>query len=66
MCIWDVNTSNKIVNHQEHRKRVWSVVYNPVEPTMYASGSDDCTGIVKAAYMKPEEQLAEKPRGSSS
>ena len=44
VCIWDVSSSTKLVNHQEHSKRVWSVVYNPSEPTMYASGSDDCTG----------------------
>ena len=44
VCIWDVNTGAKMINHQEHSKRVWSVVYNPAEPTMYASGSDDCTG----------------------
>ena len=44
VSIWDVNSSTKLVNHQEHSKRVWSVVYNPAEPTMYASGSDDCTG----------------------
>ena len=44
VCIWDVSTGTKMINHQEHSKRVWSVVYNPAEPTMYASGSDDCTG----------------------
>ena len=35
-----------MINHHEHSKRVWSVVYNPAEPTMYASGSDDCSGKV--------------------
>lgn len=28
---------------QEHGQRVWSVAYNPQEPTLFASGSDDCT-----------------------
>ena len=28
---------------QEHGRRVWSVAYNPQEPTLFASGSDDCT-----------------------
>lgn len=46
VCLWDVNKTIKIVNNQEHSKRVWSVVYNPAEPSMYASGSDDCTGKV--------------------
>ena len=46
VCIWDINTGTKMINHHEHSKRVWSVVYNPAEPTMYASGSDDCSGKV--------------------
>lgn len=50
VCIWDVNTGTKMINHQEHSKRVWSVVYNPAEPTMYASGSDDCTGNTQVAH----------------
>ena len=29
---------------QEHSKRAWSVVFNPTDPTIFASGSDDCTG----------------------
>ena len=50
VCIWDVNTGTKMINHQEHSKRVWSVVYNPAEPTMYASGSDDCTGNTQVTH----------------
>lgn len=28
---------------QEHSRRVWSVAYSPQEPSLFASGSDDCT-----------------------
>ena len=51
VCIWDVASSTKLVNLQEHSKRVWSVVYNPSEPTMYASGSDDCTGTLQCVII---------------
>ncbi len=45
VCVWDINTGCKKASHHEHNERVWSVVYNPMEPTLYASGSDDSTGI---------------------
>ncbi|KAL5484611.1 hypothetical protein EMCRGX_G021140 [Ephydatia muelleri] len=43
VCVWDTNTGTRLVKFQEHEKRVWSVVYNPTEPNLFASGSDDCT-----------------------
>ena len=42
--IWDAYSSDKLATHNEHGKRVWSVVFSPTEPTLLASGSDDCTG----------------------
>ena len=42
--IWDAYSGDKLATHNEHSKRVWSVVFNPIEPTLLASGSDDCTG----------------------
>lgn len=44
VSVWDVYTACKKLSHHEHNKRVWSVVYNPMEPKLYASGSDDSTG----------------------
>lgn len=44
VSVWDVNTARKKSSHHEHNKRVWSVVYSPTEPMLYASGSDDSTG----------------------
>ena len=43
VCVWDVQTGRRTALHQEHVERVWSVAYNPQEPTLFASGSDDCT-----------------------
>ncbi len=42
--IWDVNDGSKVTTHLEHGKRVWSVMFNPTEPQLFASGSDDGTG----------------------
>ena len=44
VSVWDINTAHKKSSHHEHNKRVWSVVYSPTEPMLYASGSDDSTG----------------------
>ncbi len=44
--IWDVNDGSKVTTHLEHGKRVWSVMFNPTEPQLFASGSDDGTGIL--------------------
>ena len=45
VSVWDINVGTKKASHHEHNKRVWSVVYNATEPTLYASGSDDSTGM---------------------
>ena len=42
--VWDVSQGSKVATHQEHGKRVWSVMFNPTEPQLFASGSDDGTG----------------------
>lgn len=49
--MWDVNTCSKKSSHHEHNKRVWSVVFNPTEPMLYASGSDDSTGKWPQVYI---------------
>ena len=51
VSVWDVNTCSKKSSHHEHNKRVWSVVYNPTEPMLYASGSDDSTGMWATMYV---------------
>ena len=43
VCVWDTSLGRRTALHQEHDQRVWSVAYNPQEPTLFASGSDDCT-----------------------
>lgn len=53
VSVWDVNTSCRKSSHHEHSKRVWSVVYNPTEPVLYASGSDDSTGMCFGAGLVP-------------
>ena len=43
VCVWDTSLGRRTALQQEHGQRVWSVAYNPQEPTLFASGSDDCT-----------------------
>jgi E3 ubiquitin-protein ligase RFWD2 len=43
VCVWDTNVGRRTSLHQEHSRRVWSVAYSPQEPSLFASGSDDCT-----------------------
>ncbi|GAB2230782.1 hypothetical protein Droror1_Dr00015074 [Drosera rotundifolia] len=43
--VWDVTRSQVFMELKEHKKRVWSVDFSLVDPTILASGSDD--GCVK-------------------
>ncbi|KAJ8764699.1 hypothetical protein K2173_007788 [Erythroxylum novogranatense] len=43
--IWDVTQSQVHTEMREHEKRVWSIDFSSVDPTILASGSDD--GSVK-------------------
>ena len=43
VCVWDTSIGRRTALHHEHDQRVWSVAYNPQEPTLFASGSADCT-----------------------
>ncbi|KAL9991990.1 putative transcription factor WD40-like family [Helianthus debilis subsp. tardiflorus] len=40
--VWDVNTQQSVMEYEEHEKRVWSVDFSRIEPSMLVSGSDDC------------------------
>lgn len=42
VIVWDVNTRQSVMEYEEHEKRVWSVDFSRVEPSMLVSGSDDC------------------------
>ncbi|KVH93087.1 E3 ubiquitin-protein ligase COP1-like isoform X1 [Cynara cardunculus var. scolymus] len=42
VTVWDVNTRQSVMEYEEHEKRVWSVDFSRVEPSMLVSGSDDC------------------------
>lgn len=43
--VWDVTRSQMFTEMKEHERRVWSVDFSSVNPTLLASGSDD--GFVK-------------------
>jgi len=40
--LWDASSGQGFTQFTEHRKRAWSVSFSEVDPTMLASGSDDC------------------------
>ncbi|XP_057980744.1 protein SUPPRESSOR OF PHYA-105 1-like isoform X2 [Malania oleifera] len=41
--IWDAGTGQGYSQHKEHEKRAWSVDFSQIDPTKFASGSDDCS-----------------------
>ncbi|KAH0721509.1 hypothetical protein KY290_004896 [Solanum tuberosum] len=41
--MWDASTGQEFSQHTEHQKRAWSVDFSQVEPTKFATGSDDCS-----------------------
>ncbi|KAK4789111.1 hypothetical protein SAY86_020430 [Trapa natans] len=41
--IWDVVTAQSLSQYNEHEKRAWCVDFCLVDPTRFASGSDDCS-----------------------
>lgn len=42
VTVWDVTTSQSVMEYEEHEKRAWSVDFSCTEPSMLVSGSDDC------------------------
>ncbi|XP_021850874.1 protein SUPPRESSOR OF PHYA-105 1 isoform X2 [Spinacia oleracea] len=41
--VWDASTGVRYSQHTEHQKRAWSIDFSRIDPTMFASGSDDCS-----------------------
>lgn len=41
--MWDASTGQGFAEYNEHQKRAWSVDFSQVDPTKFASGSDDCS-----------------------
>ncbi|KAG8657973.1 hypothetical protein MANES_03G109800v8 [Manihot esculenta] len=41
--VWDVTRSQVLTEMREHERRVWSIDFSSADPTMLASGSDDCS-----------------------
>lgn len=41
--MWDAGTGEALSQYIEHQKRAWSVDFSQADPTMFASGSDDCS-----------------------
>lgn len=43
VTVWDVAASSMVQEYEAHARRIWSVDYCSADPTLLASGSDDCT-----------------------
>ncbi|XP_050216758.1 protein SPA1-RELATED 3-like isoform X2 [Mercurialis annua] len=41
--VWDVTRNQVLTEMREHERRVWSIDFSSADPTMLASGSDDCS-----------------------
>ncbi|XP_055807097.1 protein SUPPRESSOR OF PHYA-105 1-like isoform X2 [Solanum dulcamara] len=41
--MWDASTGQEFSQYTEHQKRAWSVDFCQVDPTKFATGSDDCS-----------------------
>ncbi|KAJ9153583.1 hypothetical protein P3X46_027009 [Hevea brasiliensis] len=41
--VWDVTRSQLLTEMREHERRVWSIDFSSADPTVLASGSDDCS-----------------------
>eukprot|EP00898_Chlorokybus_atmophyticus_P007387 jgi/Chlat1/764/Chrsp104S01239 len=55
VTLWDVATSQSVIEFEEHEKRVWSVDFSRTEPNLLVSGSDD--GKVKVWSVKQENSV---------
>ncbi|KAG6557459.1 hypothetical protein Mapa_000732 [Marchantia paleacea] len=55
VTVWDVNTSQSVMEYEEHEKRAWSVDFSKKEPTRLVSGSDD--GKVKVWCTRQETSV---------
>ncbi|KAL4457892.1 hypothetical protein ABPG75_012757 [Micractinium tetrahymenae] len=43
VCVWDVASASLLHEYEAHSKRIWSVDFCAADPTLLASGSDDCS-----------------------
>ncbi|XP_065862090.1 protein SPA1-RELATED 3-like isoform X2 [Euphorbia lathyris] len=41
--VWDVTRRQVLAEMREHERRVWAIDFSSADPTMLASGSDDCS-----------------------
>ncbi|KAJ0673344.1 putative protein kinase PEK-PEK family transcription factor WD40-like family [Helianthus annuus] len=41
--VWDACTGQGLSHYTEHQRRAWCVDFSHVDPTQFASGSDDCS-----------------------
>ncbi|PSC71525.1 E3 ubiquitin-ligase COP1-like isoform X3 [Micractinium conductrix] len=42
ISVWDVSTGGLLHEYEAHSRRIWSVDFCAADPTLLASGSDDC------------------------
>lgn len=42
VTLWDINAASMVQEYEAHRKRIWTIDYCAADPTLLASGSDDC------------------------
>lgn len=43
VTLWDVDTRSVVQEYEAHARRIWSVDSCEADPTLLASGSDDCS-----------------------
>ncbi|CAN1310259.1 Protein SPA1-RELATED 3 [Linum perenne] len=64
--VWDASRGQVQTELREHERRVWSIDFSPVDPTLLASGSDDGSGVsIGTIKTKANVCCVQFPLGSS-
>jgi protein suppressor of PHYA-105 1 len=43
IIMWDIEAGEEVQRFSGHKQRIWSLTFSPKQPTVFATGSDDCT-----------------------
>lgn len=57
VSVWDVAAGAQLLEYEAHAKRIWSVDFCAADPSLLASGSDDCA--VKVWSTKSPSSVAQ-------
>jgi E3 ubiquitin-protein ligase RFWD2 len=57
ITLWDVSQSKQLCRFSEHERRTWSCHFNPINPTMFASGGDDSKGNFLLLFISSENMV---------